>query len=778
MNRLWKWAAVTAVVLAVFCCASAMADTSGTDGNIAWTLTDSGALTISGTGAMPDYAYSTAAPWGTAPTSVEIEYGVTSVGEYAFYNCADLASVSLPASVTSIGGHAFRACAGLTGLSLPDGVTSIGQYAFYECSNLGRINIPGSAATVGMHAFSNCFKLHEVHISSVESWLTIRFSDLYSRPGGDSWIRLYIGNTEVTNVIIPDSVTTISSYAFRSCVGITGVDIPDSVTGIGDSAFKDCTSLAGLEIPDSVTGIGNEAFQGCTSLTGLDIPDSVTGIGNKAFSGCTSLTGLDIPEGVTTIGSEAFSGCTSLVEVDIPASVTSIGANCFKNCTSLDIIYVTPGNEYYSSDWGVLFNADKTLLIAFPAGTTDEYEIPAGVTSIGENAFYNCAGLSEVTLPDSLTSIGKAAFSGCTGLTGVSIPDDVASIGSYAFDGCTSLAGADIPDSVTSIGSYAFRNCTSLTDIAIPKDVNRIETWCFNGCSRLKSVIVPDNVTFIGNGAFAMCSRLRKVCYTGTEEQWNSITIGSYNTLLTGASIRFSYVPHKEHPWGEPSYTWAEDNSTLTALHVCTLDPDHTETETVDVWSDVTLEPGCETMGQTTYTSDDFDNKAFEAQSKTLTNVPATGHDWYPVECEWADDYKTATATRDCRNDLSHVESETVSVTYVVTRRPESDVTGIVEYTAAFQNPVFGTFTEQESIPSLSNKDILYLPTGTEVIEDEAFYNTYADVVFIPQSCTYIGHRAFAYCLYLYYVEIPSSVATVEDDAFDGSPNVVICYVD
>ena len=173
------------------------------------------------------------------------------LGDYAFYGCSGLTSLTIPSSVTSIGGDAFRDCSGLTSLTIPSSVTSIGSYAFWDCSGL-------------------------------------------------------------TSLTIPSSVTSIGYAAFYDCSSLTSLTIPSSVTSIGDAAFYDCSSLTSLTIPSSVTSIGEAAFSGCSGLTSLTIPSSVTSIGNYAFKGCSGLTSIYVyPEKLPKLGEKVFDGCNA-----------------------------------------------------------------------------------------------------------------------------------------------------------------------------------------------------------------------------------------------------------------------------------------------------------------------------------------------------------------------------------------------------------------------------------------------------------------------------------
>ena len=238
------------------------------------------------------------------------------------------------------------------------------------------------------------------------------------------------------------------------------------VTGIYTLAFYD-SKLTSVIIPDGVTCIGDGAFFNCDFLTSVTIPDSVTSIGKRAFYRCASIETITIPDGVTGIGDCAFHTCINLESVTIGSNLSSIGEDVFGNCRSLEAINVDSDNAAYTSEDGVLFNKDITSIIYYPEGKIGEhYDIPAGVKTIGDNAFRSSC-LTSITVPDSVTNIGDDAFSMCYSLTSVNIPEGVTNIGKDAFWNCSSLTSIDIPESVISIGEEAFHS-TSLTSVHIP----------------------------------------------------------------------------------------------------------------------------------------------------------------------------------------------------------------------------------------------------------------------------------------------------------------------
>lgn len=513
--------------------------------NLTWTLDDNGTLTISGTGAMTNYIASFYGPWYSSRNIIkEVRLGnnVTTIGNYAFYGCTSLVDITIPDSVTSIGEEAFNSCTSLTSVTIGKSVTSIGRSAFYCCVKLESITIPNSVTninqqafgrcdelqsitmsncitTIGQQAFDSCKSLTRVNITDIAAWCNISFGNATSNPLYYAK-EFYVNNNLVTNLVIPDGVTSIGSYMFGHYIGLISVTIPDSVMSIGVSAFSYCENLTSVTIGNSVTSIGSHAFNYCTKLTNVAIGNSVTTIGENAFNSCRNLETIIIPDSITSIGNQAFVNCRKLKSIEFSKNLRTIGENILLNCMELEEIIVDAENPDYSSQDGNLYNKHKTTLLQYAVGKTNTYfTIPNSVETIGSSAFQYGSNIKSITIPDSVTSIGSSAFYNCTSLTSVTIPD-----------------------SVTSIGDSVFAHCTSLTSVIIGNNVTTIKTWMFYDCSSLKSITIPNSVETIARQAFLYSNNLQTIIFEGTENEWKQIKIDTTNSELNNATIIYLIV--------------------------------------------------------------------------------------------------------------------------------------------------------------------------------------------------------------------------------------------
>ena len=335
---------------------SALSSSGNCGTNVTFTFTtsnDIGVLTISGTGAMYNYSSNNASrsPFSSVKTInyVIIKSGITSIGDYAFYGCSGLKSVTIPDSVISIGSSAFRECRGLTSFTTTNFIRTIGDSAFQACTRLTSFTIPNSVTSIGESVFKNC---------------------------------------GLTDIIIPNTVKSIGGQAFYGCSGLTSITIPDSVTSIDYSAFCFCSNLTNVDLGNSVNSLGDSVFSDCSSLNSMEIPDSTSIIGSSAFSNCSGLTNVTIGHSVKSLPFSVFNNCSGLTSIIIPDSVTSIGGCAFQNCKGLTKGYT----EHTCSRCGDTYNDTETEMIEHTVVTDTAVEPTCRATGLTEGSHCSVCG--------------------------------------------------------------------------------------------------------------------------------------------------------------------------------------------------------------------------------------------------------------------------------------------------------------------------------------------------------------------------------------------------
>ena len=560
-------------------------------------------------------------------TSIEIPNSVTSIGGFAFYNCTGLTSITIPDGVTSIGTSAFSGtpwfnnqpdgllylgkvaykykgtmpdntnivldegtqsisfsafedCSGLTSIEIPNSVTSIGGSAFENCSGLTSIEIPNSVTSIGIFAFQNCSGLTSIHVDVNNT--------VYNSINDCNAIIEIATNTLIAgckNTTIPNSVTSISGYAFYNCTGLTSVTIGSGVTRIGSDAFRGCTGLTSIEIPNSVTSIGMEAFSGCSGLTSITIGSGVTSIGSDAFKGCTNITSLDLNcktignwfgdsktsvktiilgDNVTSIVENAFNGFSGLTSINISKSLKSVGNYAFQGCNNLKGVYITDLDAFLRISFGwyaPLFYAHHLYLNG--EEVTGEIVFPSDITSVSNVVFEGCYGITSVVIPEGVKTIGQAAFKSCPNLKSVKMPSTLTDIAREAFQNCTRLTSITIGNTDASIGYMAFSGTyissfglnfknvnenwfewfnwldkSNVKTVVLGDNMTSIGERAFAGFGYLNSIIIPNSVTSVGNNAFSGCTRITSLDLNcKTIGNWFDDSKTSVKTIVLGDNV-------------------------------------------------------------------------------------------------------------------------------------------------------------------------------------------------------------------------------------------------
>ena len=396
----YKFLASFLALFAVLCfCACACAAGSGDCGNdVRWELNDEGHLRIYGTGPMNDYTWN--GPWGSDVTSVTIESGVTSIGNYAFYRWSGskaLTSVDIASTVTRIGDKAFYGREELTSLMIPDGLESIGTEAFFKC-NAKLFASVGTKGAVTISGIDRSFY-------PAGSALGMKY-DL----DGDAVTGLAVTScdSQAVSVTVPDAVTRLESRAFEGCGKLKSVSLPDGLKDIGPSAFDGCTALTGITLPAGLTVIRENTFSK-SGLRSITLPEGITELEYGAFIRCASLTSVTLNKGLRTIGGSAFYGCAALKTLTLPSTVKSIGRFAFSTC-----------------------------------GLT-QITLPAGVTALEDHLFYDDPALAKVVIPDSVVTFGEHLFEGSGNIVIHCSKGSPADLYAQANDVKTRLSGTYVP---------------------------------------------------------------------------------------------------------------------------------------------------------------------------------------------------------------------------------------------------------------------------------------------------------------------------------------------
>ena len=305
-------------------------------------------------------------------TSIEIPNSVTTIENQAFFVCTSLANVTLPNSLTTIKNQAFYNCTSLASITIPNSVTTIGSNAFYACTSLASITIPSSVTPIGNSAFSGCSSLTSISVAAGNT--------IYDSRNNCNAIIETATNTLVAgckNTVIPNSVTTIGSYAFEGCRSLASIEIPNSVTDIRYGALSFCSSLTSISV-----AAGNTTYDSRDNCNA--IIETAT---NTLVAGCKNTV---IPNSVTAIGDKAFYYCSSLASITIPSSVTAIGYKAFYYCSSLaNITSLIPADKLFIPDDDAFYNINPNCTLYVPAGAKETY-----ATTVSWLKFTNIVELS------------------------------------------------------------------------------------------------------------------------------------------------------------------------------------------------------------------------------------------------------------------------------------------------------------------------------------------------------------------------------------------------
>ena len=493
-------------------------------------------------------------------TSFTFGNNVENIPSHLCYEMCNLNTISIPNSVSSIEWNAFFGCSSLTSLNVPNSVTSIADGAFRNCTSISTLTIPDGAVSIGSKVFAGCSALKSVKVtaSSIEDYCNNTLNYSLYKAGIDSVDRhLFVNGTEVTNIIIPNTISTIKEYAFYNFPSI---------------------NLAVL--PETVSRIGQEAFSNCPNLSSVNLSDGVKYIGRRAFSDCPSLTTIVLGDNITTIGEQAFENCISLDEIQLKS--INPPAISHESITSLPTCYVPYGSlaAYKKSDWAAqvrkfveepingyqIFYTSSDDKIVSPSITnafnttifSNVYENGQGIITfdgpvhtIKTGAFLNCSTLTSITIPVSIEHIEDRAFANCSALgvvdvkctTPPTLGEDVFTsaptcyipcgtnylyeasawnkqVGEFVVEDCegkqifyTTANGNIITPPTADLGANLIGNVYENGQGIMTFDGPVTKMAGFSDCATLTSITIPESVTSVGGACFKNCPKLTSIIW-------------------------------------------------------------------------------------------------------------------------------------------------------------------------------------------------------------------------------------------------------------------------
>lgn len=735
-------------------------------------------------------------------TSITIPDNVTMIDYGAFYNCTSLNNIILPKKLKTISSSLFDNCINLTSIVIPDGVTHIYSDAFLGCTQLSEVILPQTLEYIGNEAFRDCSALAELVLPENISYFgfpyglfenTLVYAHLESTTGNT----LCKQSSFTATLIDPDypdyqvsfkidSANNIS-LSLRDYFGPDGViDIPTEVEGfpiteLGTSLYYGRSGLIGTPvIPETVTKIGSSAFNGCTGLTGfIKIPESVTAINSSAFRNCVGFTGtLIIPDNVISIGNNAFKGCTGLSGLDLGASLETIGEASFNECT----------------------------------GLTGVIDFPENLVSIGPQAFYKCTNISGLTFKNALKTIDYDAFSDCASLQSVVLPDGLETLGNYAFYNIDPPFNILMPKSLKTIGYYVVdTGATIYCYESSESDFWAQEINDDNGYWKY-DVVYLDNLTSgdfqalslpesmplaIGNHKTLPCVTFPQQAFSDIKWTSSDISVVSIengvatahkkgNATITaainGASASVEINTFSAAEYFELSHNEIAVYSKDTAqISVKNLLPSNCDESLTWISSDTDYV----TIDQTgRITGKRIGNAYVSATSENGISRQCLVHVCYPVTgIEFAEKQLTLKQGYSQRLTCKVTTQDNILDNLLVSfTSSDPAIASIDESTGIVTALKPGTVTITASTGNISatcvitvrKENILILPSSLKNISEESFMGANMERIILPEGVESIGSLAFAYCPHLHSINLPASITTIAENAFEGCENLVL----
>lgn len=734
----------------------------------------------------------------------EIEYfvGATAVQSHEFHFMDEAKTVGegtvvYEGTVTEFGSNCLQFTNDLYSIVVPEGVEKLGFKAFYACQKLTDIDLPLTLKEIGGNAglaFEFCSDLEKGHfvIKDLKWWCSMVIKGWYSNPINYAKHIYDTNNQEITDLVIPEDITSIGDYAFCRCEGLKSVTFHDKMTYLGANSFDSCTGLTNVEIPASIKTINEGAFMRCSNLASVTIPEGIETIGFDAFTysglktltlpstirdmmqsfvSCEQLETLTLTDGITELDG-SFYYCHALKEVRIPGSIKKLSYQDFMRCDNLETVVFDEGVEEIAG----FTDNPKLKNITIPSTvkkigslrnnpSLETIFIPEGVEYLSK--FDDCTALKQINIPSTITYIGS--FKNCNALEKVIVADLKSWCHArHSVDGwyhpqqpsgklylgtveqnelITKLV---IPEGTERIESWAFQYLTSLTSVSIPSSVKKLGGGTFRGCTNIEEIVLPEGLEQFG-GDFAGCVKLTKLTIPSTVTRIES---GAFDNVANLADVWCKAYPNKLY-WREYAFnTFMPEKATK--FHVVNQ----------TAWEEKYPEAKCTFVGDIEVESSTLTYNA-NAKIDTFDDFTKFNGAYDLISHEFVDGKGTVKYVGTVDGIGEQAFRNNTELTSV--EIPEGS-TSIDEY--AFDGCTsLTTMTIPASVTSIGRNAFSGCTGLTTLTIDEPAANNASRRAATEQGLQVIGNSAFANCTGLTTLSLPATLKLIETSAFYGMTN-------
>ena len=680
---------------------------------------------------------------------IEIPNTLTSIDDYEFQNCTNLAGITLSDNITNIGKGAFKGCSRLRSIEIPSGITTIKEETFADCLALRTVKLPKGIKEIKDNAFYNDICLETIKWTGEDDFTA---SSNLESIGVAAFYKTNFSEIDLSKT----SITNVPELCFSENTSISSIKLPSGLLSLDNKCLYNCSSLIVLSIPNSVETICDYVFYG-TKISSITFPTSLKSIGVGAFKN-SSLTSVTFPEGLTNIGEECFMN-SAISSIGFSSTIKYIDAYAFCGCTNLTRL-----------------------------------DLPVALEEIGYYSFEGCTNLKDVSIPDTVTGtkpiycIDSSAFNGLTVPTVITMPTEINATASGEGTNGKKKDIAYIPSSMTDVEDKGFKIFNNIKTLYLPDGLETIGQDAFNSCTALENIYIPKSVTKIGFYAFNGSPNIKNIYYGGTEADWKALTVGWYAVPATASNGTQLKDGSSEDltTYGTKLYVLKGNDNLFTEGIVVTYNATNSShitdftTNSLDGYSFTRSKR----YGDYTFLVDD-NNKAIKITSfGSIDNTHTLDTTVYSFGKGAFLNCPNLSLTIKYTDQISNYFQDSgittstelkITVPSTITELPNSifkGYTGLIELN--FEQPSQLTTIGSYALYGCKNLASLSVPESVTSIGEHAFQDCYGlKSITMNETTREIKVSTFEGCKNLVSINYPQELTTIEDRAFYGCESLV-----